>query len=98
MTAFDANIHSAKVLIGHLKVLIVRQNWNKVKLSIYFKQNYFILEGNSPNIILIDQLMEFLTLDKDRYPHSVKSSRKYLGAKETPSLHLKYNEKGGNLR
>ena len=44
-------------------------------------------------IIFIDQLIEFLPRDKDRYPHSVKS---HLNVHST-ALKLRNGERGGSV-
>ena len=40
---------------------------------LYFKQRLFLIEAISWNVILIDQLFEFLSRVKDGHPNYVKS-------------------------
>ena len=62
-----------KNLIGHPEISVVWQNHDIFKTSLYFRERYFIHVVIEQIIIFIDQSIEFLPRDKDRYPHPVKS-------------------------
>ena len=66
-------IHSAKVLIGHLKFSVFQLMGVISRKSLHLVERYFIIEMSNQTIILIGQLPQLRWREKDGYPYPVKS-------------------------